>query len=226
MFSRHHRKVRVLFGLSDVLLTALAFEAAYQTRFHLNLAREFYLRVPEKALLLGFAVLLYLTLGVWFEVYDKLDSGNPRVILRDVLKQCLLGASGVALFQYVFRMDLSRFFLGLFAAYSLALLLVFRLSSGRLVGLVRSEFGAPHYVVVVGVGERAKKLGEALEASARYGIRLVGFLADTREPALGEIRLESAYQVHPLSKLAELLSRRVIDEVLFAVDSERLAEIE
>ncbi len=226
MFSRHHRKVRVLFGLSDVLLTALAFEAAYQTRFHLNLEREFYLRVPEKALLLGFAVLFYLALGIWFKVYDKLDSGNPRVILRDALQQCTLGASAVALFQYTLRMDLSRFFLGLFFGYSLVLLLIFRLSSGRLVGLVRSEFGAPHYVVVVGLGERARKLGEALEASVKYGIRLVGFLADTPEPALGEIRLGSAYKVHPLSALPELLSRHVIDEILFAVDSERLAELE
>jgi len=31
MFSRH-RKARVLFGLSDILLAALAFEAAYRTR--------------------------------------------------------------------------------------------------------------------------------------------------------------------------------------------------
>jgi hypothetical protein len=28
MFSRQHRKARVLFGFSDIVLTALAFEAA------------------------------------------------------------------------------------------------------------------------------------------------------------------------------------------------------
>ena len=226
MFSRHHRKVRVLFGLADVLLTALAFEAAYQTRFHLNLEREFYLRLPEKALLLGFAVLFYLGLGMWFEVYDKLDSGNPRVILRDGLRQCVLGTAGVALFQYVFRMELSRFFLGLFGVYSLVLLLLFRLSSEKLVRLIRSEFGAPHYVLVVGLGERARKLGEALEASARYGIRLVGFLSDGPEPAPSTIDLEASYKVYPLSELTALLSRHIIDEILFAVESERLAELE
>jgi exopolysaccharide biosynthesis polyprenyl glycosylphosphotransferase len=226
VFSRHHRKVRVLFGLADVLLTALAFEAAYQTRFHLNLEREFYLRVPEKALLLGFAVLFYLGLGNWFEVYDKLDSGNPRVVLRDCLRQCVLGTAGVALFQYAFRMDLSRFFLGLFGVYSLSLLLLFRLSSGKLVRLIRSEFGAPHYVLVVGLGERARRLGRALEASATYGIRLVGFLADTPQPAPAEIGLGASYKVHPLSELPALLSRHIIDEILFAVDSGRLAELE
>ena len=216
-----------MFGLSDVLLAALAFEAAYQTRFHLNLEREFYLRIPEKALLLCFAALLNLGLGIWFEVYDKLDSGNPRVVLRDAFRQAILGAAGVALFQYVLRLDLSRFFLGLFGAYSLFLLVAFRLASGRLVGLVRSQFGAEHYVLVVGLGERAIRLGQALEASARYGIRLVGFLAETPEPPPApEVRLQAMHKVRPLQELPELLRQHVIDEIVFAVPSDRLAELE
>jgi len=52
MFSRQHRKAKVLFGVSDVLLTALAFEAAYQTRLLLHLQRAFFFTVSEKALLL------------------------------------------------------------------------------------------------------------------------------------------------------------------------------
>jgi exopolysaccharide biosynthesis polyprenyl glycosylphosphotransferase len=226
VFSRHHRKGRVLFGLADVLLTALAFEAAYQTRFHLNLEREFYLRLAEKALLLSFAVLAYLGLGFWLQVYDRLESGNPRVILRDVFQQCLLGAAGVALFQYALRLDLSRFFMGLFGAYSLALLLLFRLSAGRLTGFVRREFGAQHFVVVVGLGDRARRLGRDLETAARFGVRLIGFVAEDSEPPPGEVRLGSAYAVHPLKDLPKLLSGHVVDEVLFAVGSEKLAELE
>jgi len=41
VFSRHYRKVKALFGLSDVLLAGLAFEAAYQTRSFLPFARSF-----------------------------------------------------------------------------------------------------------------------------------------------------------------------------------------
>ena len=52
MFSRQ-RKARVLFGLSDVVLTALAFEAAYQTRAVLHLERAFFLSPERKALVLG-----------------------------------------------------------------------------------------------------------------------------------------------------------------------------
>src|SRR5438067_2293972 len=79
MFSRQ-RKARVLFGLSDIVLTALAFEAAYQTRSLLPLDHAFFMLVPLKALVLGIALFAWVTAGVWLGVYEKLDSGHLRVI--------------------------------------------------------------------------------------------------------------------------------------------------
>ena len=225
MFSHQHRKARVLFGLSDVLMTALAFEAAYQTRILLHLDHAFYLDVPKKALVLGFSLAAWVTIGVWLGVYDKLDSGDPRIILRDSARQCGYGIISLVIFEYLMRLDLSRLFLALFAVYGWIFLLVFRLTAGRLVGLVHREFGALHYVMLVGLGDRARRLGEALERSAQYGIRLKGFIADA--PAtLAEIRLASAYPVFRLEDLPSLLRQHVIDEIIFAVDSGRLAELE
>jgi exopolysaccharide biosynthesis polyprenyl glycosylphosphotransferase len=226
VFSRHHRKVRVLFGLSDVLLTALAFEAAYQTRLHLQLERVFFIVVPTKALLLGVTVLVWVALGLWLEVYDKLDAGHPRVIIRDSLRQCALGAVAVILFEFLLRLDLSRTFLALFAVYSWGFLCLFRLAAGKLVGIIRREFGAPLFVLVVGLGERARRLGDSLERSEKYGVRLTGFLADEGGPSPDHVQLSRSYPVYPLTELPLLLQRRVIDEVLFAVDSRRLAELE
>ncbi len=163
MFSRQHRKARVLFGLSDVLLTALAFEAAYQTRIWLHLGRVFFLIVPVKALALGFSLATWIIIGLWLGVYDKLDSGDPRIILRDTSRQCGYGIVCLVIFEYLMRLDVSRPFMMLFAVYSWILLLVFRLTAGRLVGVVRREFGATHHVMLVGLGERARRLGEALE---------------------------------------------------------------
>jgi exopolysaccharide biosynthesis polyprenyl glycosylphosphotransferase len=225
MFSRQHRKARVIFGLSDVLLTGLAFEAAYQTRVLLHLERVFYINVPAKALVLGFSLAAWVLIGLWLRVYDKLDSGDPRVILRDSSRQCGYGILCLVIFEYLMRLDLSRLFMTLFGAYSWILLLVFRLTAGRLVGVVRREFGAMHYVMLVGLGDRAQRLGEALERSARYGVRLRGFIADV-PAALTEIRLGSAYPVFPLLELPALLRRQVIDEIIFAVDSARLAGLE
>ena len=226
MFSRHHRKARVLFGLSDVILTVLAFEAAYQSRQWLPLERVFFLTVPVKALLLGFSVLIWLLAGLWLKVYDRLEAGRPRVILGDSFRQCFLGAVAVVIFQYLLRLDLSRPFLVLFAGYSWVLLFLFRLAANSLVGLMRREFSAPHYVMVVGVGESARRLGEALESAGRYGVRLSGFLAEEPGTAPQRIRLEGEHPVYPIAELRGLLHRQVIDEIIFAVDSRRLAELE
>ena len=225
MFTRP-RKARVLFGLSDIILATLAFEAAYQTRAVLHLERTFYLTVERKALVLGFALVAWVAIGLWLGVYEKLDSGHPRVILRDTARQCASGALCLVLFEYVLRLDLSRFFLGLFSAYAWVLLLMFRLTAGRLVGVIRREFAAPHYVMVVGTGERAIRMAEALEQSAEYGVRLRGFLSEQSENAPAEIALGALYTVQPIGELPSILRQHVVDEIIFAVGSESLANLE
>jgi exopolysaccharide biosynthesis polyprenyl glycosylphosphotransferase len=220
------RKARVLFGLSDVILATLAFEAAYQTRILLHLHYLFYMTLERKALVLGFALFAWVAVGLWLEVYEKLDSGHPRVILRDAARQCAYGALALVVFEYSLRMDLSRFFVVVFATYAWVLLLLFRLTAGRVVGVIRREFGAPHYVMVVGTGERAIRMGQALERSATYGIRLRGFLSEPGEGATAEIALGATYPVQPIGALPSILRQHVVDEVIFAVGSESLAALE
>jgi exopolysaccharide biosynthesis polyprenyl glycosylphosphotransferase len=226
VFSRHYRRVKAVFGLIDSILIAIAFLAAYQTRTRLHFDKvlyfRFYIDFPIATLLLVISILCWLAIGYWFNIYEKLDSAHPNVVLRDTLRQCFLGAICVVLAQYILRLDLSRFFIGLFAAYAWILLCLFRINAARVIGAVRKRFGSAHFVMVVGSSERARHLGEALERSTDYGIRLVGFLDE--EP--GEVQLSQTYEQFPLSRLQELLRRRVIDEIIFAVDSGKLAEME
>src|SRR5947209_8035590 len=104
-------------------------------------------------------------------------------------------------------------------------MLLFRLTAGRLVGIMRREFAAPHYVMVVGTGERAIRLARELEQSAHFGIRLRGFLAE-KPGGPAEIALRARYRVLPVSDLPAILSEHVIDEVVFAVGSESLMQLE
>jgi exopolysaccharide biosynthesis polyprenyl glycosylphosphotransferase len=80
--------------------------------------------------------------------------------------------------------------------------------------------------MVVGLGDSATRIGELLERSEPYGIRLAGFIADDGSPAPEFVQLKKQYVVHPLSRLSELLQRQIVDEIIFAVDSRRLAELE
>src|ERR1035437_6548849 len=107
MFTRP-RKARVLFALSDIILAALAFEAAYQTRVVLHLERAFYLTVERKALVLAFALFAWVAIGLWLEVYEKLASGPPGPTRRATARQCAYGVLCLIVFEYVFRLDLSR----------------------------------------------------------------------------------------------------------------------
>jgi exopolysaccharide biosynthesis polyprenyl glycosylphosphotransferase len=226
VFSRHFRKVKVVFGLLDAILTSIAFVLAYQTRVRLNAAGifyyQFYFDFRVGLLLLIVSLLCWIAIGYWFNIYEKLDSAHPSVVLRDTFRQCVLGAISLVVAEYLLRLDLSRFFVVLFAAYTWLLLCLFRINAARVIGAVRKHFGMTHYVMVVGSNANARELGHALEQSANYGIRLMGFLDDER----GEVRLSGTYQQYALSQLPELLQRHVIDEIVFAVDSHRLSDLE
>ena len=228
MFGRHYRKAKAILGLADSILIALAFVAAYQTRFQLNFHKGrvfywlFYIDRPIAVLLLIISVLCWLAIGYWFNLYEKLDSAHPRVVIRDTFRQCTLGAICLVLAEYLLRLDLSRFFVVLFAAYAWILLCLFRINGGRIVGAVRRQFGTLHFVMVVGSGETARRMGEVLEQSTPYGIRLIGFL----DEQAGEVQLSRTYEQYQLWRLPELLRQHVIDEIIFAIDSEGLCGME
>ena len=228
MFSRHYRKVKAIFGATDVLLTSIAFIAAYQTRARLHLDKTFYIDFPVAALLLVVSALCWLAIGYWFDVYEKLDSAHPSVVLRDTFRQCALGAICLVVAEFLLRLDLSRSFVALVAVYTWILLCLFRINAARVIGGLRREFGAAHFVMVVGSGENALRLGGELEKSVDYGIRLMGFLDDELRPGVepGVVRLSQEYERYALSRLPELLRQQVIDEIIFAVDSSKLGEME
>jgi exopolysaccharide biosynthesis polyprenyl glycosylphosphotransferase len=82
--------------------------------------------------------------------------------------------------------------------------------------------------MVVGTGPRAVRMAQALEQSAEYGVRLRGFLSEQPDTGDGplEILLDAIYKVHPISELPSILRQHVVDEIVFAVGSESLIDLE
>jgi exopolysaccharide biosynthesis polyprenyl glycosylphosphotransferase len=220
-----HRKARLLFALSDILLASLAFAVAYRIRVPLRWHFLFYLTLEQQALILGFSLFAWVSLGVWFQIYEDLDGGHPRIILRDSVRQCAWGALCLLVFEYALRMDLSRFFLATYVFLDWCFIVLFRLTAGRVVGMIRREFGTLHYVMVVGTGERATRIAKKLERLAPYGIRLRGFFSESSVEA-DSIGLNADYTVYPLTKMPSILREYVVDEIIFAVDSRSLADLE
>ena len=227
MFSSQHRKARLLFELSDLLLTVAAFYAAYQVRQQItSLEHEFFILAPEQALVLGFCLITTVMLGRWLDVYGKLDSGQPAAILRDAFAQGINLALALLVFQYLIRLELSRLFLGLFAAFSFLFFAFFRLSSGPLIGWVRKKIGAVRHILIVGSGPRAQLLADTVEAAHDRGLRIKGIVPWNGSGPCASNRAAQTYPVYSLEEITPLLRRHVIDEIVFAVEAVCLQELE
>ena len=222
MFSRHHRKTRILFALSDVALVTLAFWLAYQTRAALpGFERSFFLDSSLRVLVAIIGAVSWVLAGRWFAVYDRLDCAEALVIVRDALKQSFAAIITVVLIQFALRLDLSRAFLLLYGATAAILLILFRLNARVFYGRIRETFGAVVHVMIAGDGDRALELARMVQQSSRYGFRLVGFLS--LNPSASELEGQPVFRT---SQLNELLRTRVIDEILFAVPAAELAGLE
>ncbi|MES1262121.1 MAG: sugar transferase [Acidobacteriota bacterium] len=234
MFQSRQRKTKILFGLSDALLTAAAFEIAYRFRQSLHLRNEFFLLPDVKTLLLCFCSLTWVAIGYWLNVHGRIDAGRIGVILRDSFRQVGYSALAMAAFlAFVLHLEISisRPFLGTFLFLSWALLAGFRMAARRLMASVRRRFGVERHVLIVGLGERAERLARNLEGYHEEGLRILGFIAppwpdDRDRPAATTVQPGRSYRIFPLDELRPLLAKHVIDEVFFAVDSARLPSLE
>jgi len=226
VFSGHKRKAAVLFALSDLLLTLGSFELAYQFRVHLPLDREFFLTGPIKTLLLGVTLLSWVGLGFLLRIYERLETGGPRIALNDTLKQVLAGQLLLVGFLYLLKLDISRSFLAIFAFLNLLALIAYRVSARTLRGYLRKRFGAVSYFVIVGTGPAARQVGRALEQAAHYGLQLLVFVEAGEASPGASLTLNSSYPVRRLEQLRDLLRNQVVDEIIFAVEGEKLPELE
>ena len=226
MFGREQRKAKLLFGLSDVVITTLAFVLAMSIRSRLQTGFQFVFTRQDQLLVLGSTALFWVATGYWINVYGKLDSARIRTVFFDAFQQTSYGALALIVLVYTLKLEASRVFIGLYIALVFFFLLVFRVAARNTIPVVRRRFGALRYVLIVGVGDRARRLAENLETFHEFGLRILGFMASPDEPAPQSIELDREYRVFPVADLPAMLRRQVIDEVHFAVESDRLPGLE
>jgi exopolysaccharide biosynthesis polyprenyl glycosylphosphotransferase len=225
MFRSQQRKTKILFGLFDAILTAAAFEIAYALRQALPLSHVFFLLPETKTLLLTFSVITWVTVGYWLNVSGQLDSARIRAILRECFRQVAYSAMALLVFLvfgHALDIPLARGFLFLFFTISWFLLASFRIAVRNLIPLLGNT---QRQVLIVGLGDRAERLARNLETYYEQGMRVAGFLAPPGEFAGRDTGVEG-YPVFPVEDLRAMLSKHVIDEIHFAVDSDKLPALE
>ena len=219
MFSSQQRTKRILFVLSDLALTALAFAAAFLTRRWLPFQRN--LGIPMLPLVLAYCVVTWVVVGHWLGVHINLDRSPALVIVRNSFRQAAIGAICLVLFEYLLRLDLSRFFLGAFAVYSWLLLLVSRLIATRVSRHRRAN--TVREVIIIGIGAEATTVAREMEEAGSIQIR--AFL-DPDGTGATHLRLGQEYPVFPVSQLSPMLGQHAVEEVWFAVGLSRLRSLE
>ncbi len=228
MFSRHNRMIGVLYALADALLALASFFLAHSIRLHLSELRPLY---PVWYYLWILPVLPALWVGAgWVTgLYRAPEAHDPRQTLTGPIKVAVIATILLFAFISVFKLEyISRSLLGLYAAVDLALMILFRRAAGRAISRLGASAGGFRHFLLVGVASEAIEIAKTIEANEPLGMLLSGFAVTggAGTESVNQSGLRRVYPVFKVRELPELLRRRVIDEVIFAVSKEDLAMLE
>jgi exopolysaccharide biosynthesis polyprenyl glycosylphosphotransferase len=136
-----------------------------------------------------------------------------------------LGTASFALVAYSLRLTyVSRPFLFLFALTDFALISGEKLAIRALARTARARGYNFRTVVLAGTGPKALSLARFLVAHPHWGFRVLGYLDDGSG---GEISRDGSWKrLGSLSELSDLLTREVVDEVIFIIERGRLEDFE
>lgn len=216
--------------LVDILGTAASFVLAHQLRSHLLpllLPKVFPGELYPVAHYLPLLAVVAPVWGVLLAAH-RLATPGAMVSLRRELLQVVrvvaLGVGGVAAASYLLRIHfISRPFLILFAGTNVAVLAALRVAERR-TAWGRALVEAPErVVVVVGDGARAHQIARLVEQHRHWGFRLKGLVTVERtggdEPAPCPI-------LGNVAELPSVLTNSVVDEVVLAVPTRQLGDLE
>lgn len=231
MFSRRSRLISVTCVLNDLFATAVAFLVAYGIRVLIGQQNWDRLHgiYPLKDYLPIFvaAALLIPFFGYLLGAYHQVELRRPRDIASDVTKMMALGLLALFTGMFFFKSEyVSRSLLLIFVLLQFVLLAASRwalLAGGT---WLRTRPEHQRHFIIVGTSAGAGQLASLLEEGENLGFDLLAFAYTGDEiPALPP-GLRREYSTIPVQHLPELLHSHVVDEILFAVGREELADLE
>jgi exopolysaccharide biosynthesis polyprenyl glycosylphosphotransferase len=216
--------------LLDVLLTAGSFLLAHQVRSHLGPKLLPALFPGGLYPLSDYLPLLAVVLPLWMVLLAAHRLTAPGQVLslrREAIKELQVAALGVVLLAaagYLLRLHfISRPFLLLFGLINGVVLAGARVAERRTPWGRRLAEVPERVVVIVGCGSEAAALARQVASRKAWGLSLRGLVdAD----GCGRTEVEGFPVLGPAGELSELLSREVVDEVVLAVPTRQLGELE
>ncbi len=203
----------------DLLITLLTLQLASTIRIRFELGNE----LPNTSVQLPWQLYAAVT-AIWFIVFMLLVP--QRAIFTDGLIAAIgrlvaavsLSSLSFAGMLYLSVRNVSRLQFIYFALLDLALLVVFHLIVRAYI-LLRHQRSVERRVLIVGGGEHGVQLAQEFARRPWAGINVVGYASDE---ALDE---RFGTPLGTVEDTEELVSRHAIDEVIFALPSQRHDEI-
>jgi exopolysaccharide biosynthesis polyprenyl glycosylphosphotransferase len=231
VFDRRSKLLSTVTLLHDLGVTCVAFFVAYLLRSVLVHSRFFSTHFPEiypfthyLPLMAAFLV-TWAVLGYFSSFYRDLELTNPVQLILNIISQLAIVLVVIYAGLYLLRLgDISRSYVLLVGVVDFGLLLLGRATSYWGVAVMRDRLSRYHYLLIVGCGPRAREMATLIEEARGMGLRLVGFVDP--EFAAGSANNLGGYDVFPLESVAVILQRHVVDEVVFAVNLQQLAQLE
>ncbi len=231
MFDRRSKLLSTITLLHDLGVTCVAFVVAYLLRTQLVRLEFFSAHLPgiypfgHYLPLLAAFLVVWAVVGYFSTFYRDIELSNPIQLILNIVSQLAIVLVVIYAGLYLFRrVDVSRTYVLLIGACDFVLLLIGRALSYSGVSWMRDRLGRYHYLLIVGCGPRAREMATLIEESRGMGLRLVGFV----DPGSGDAPTPNVggYDVFPLSSVAGILQKRVVDEIVFAVGLQELARLE
>ncbi|HEX3178555.1 MAG TPA: undecaprenyl-phosphate glucose phosphotransferase [Methylomirabilota bacterium] len=213
MLKAHSRVFEQLILVSDLVLIAGCWVAAYAFRFHV-------LRVPDIPPFDGYALQLLPILLVWGFAFKAFDLYRPHRLAShlsewfDIAKASTLGALVlITLMTFAFRSyDYSRLVIVLFWAMSIVAASFSRAVFREGLRFARRRGYNQRYAIIVGGGEPATEVIRVLRRRPDVGIRVLGVLGDKHEPGV-----EGARRLAAPEEIRSVLDAQQVDIVIIAL---------
>jgi exopolysaccharide biosynthesis polyprenyl glycosylphosphotransferase len=222
MLRENLRTLRKLVFAADLSLVALAFQLVVI----LDNARVGFFRgfLTSDDLLLPAVIIWGLVL--WYQP-DCYVFRLKRIseIIRSSFRASLIAAGIFLAFIFVTGYyEWNRSHLMLFIALGAIMHVILRLAIAGMLQYYRKRGFNYQTVLIVGTGEMARDFADKIQNNLHFGLKIIGFL--DWEPRSNLWRYQDIPCIGHLEDLPDLLKRRQVDYVVFAVEKSYLGKIE
>jgi exopolysaccharide biosynthesis polyprenyl glycosylphosphotransferase len=243
MLKEHAKAIGTFNLLMDMVLTVVAFEAAYLLRVELaqttlvryvSWFKEFYRPILAFE---TYQLLLILILPLWaillysFGSYRSQRLTSMKAQALSLFQAVFLGGVLLVILIFFTRIggidiaNVSRTLIISFVIINYVLLLAERLAARQLLAYWRRRGYNFRTVLVIGSGDHARKLAGLVEENTDWGLKMIGFVTDD-ESVIENGELAGRPVMGHISEMERIIHDNVVDEVIFAVPRTKLWDME